>query len=120
MVFARLRLVHRVELNLEPRLSCPNANYKPVDELDAVLATLVSRFAAKLGRRDSRLAGEAVHATRLPVAWVTGIDDHDSMQIAAEPQRRRQTRRTPANYRYVIRFVHDRQRRQTWCQRRAS
>jgi hypothetical protein len=108
MVIARFRPAHRVELELEAIIGLPDANDESVDELDTILSTLVAGFPAELGGRDPWVAGEAVHATRLPVARVAGIDDHDAMEVATEPERGCQPCGTAADYCDVIGFAHDR------------
>ena len=64
-----------------------NTSDKPVDQLDTDVATLVACQAAKLRRFDPRMARKPIYTARLPVARIAGIDDHDFMEIAAEPER---------------------------------
>ena len=108
MIIVRLRPAHRVELKLEVDTSLSDSHDESIDELDTVLATLVAGLPAKLGRRDPRVTGKAIHTARLPIARVAGVDDHGAVQIAAEPERGREPRRASADYRYVIRFIHAR------------
>ena len=108
MVIARLRPAHRVELELEAVIVLPDANDESIDELDTVRSTFVSRFSAEVGRRGAGVPRESIHAARLPVARVAGIDDHDAMEVATEPERGCQPCGTAADYCDVIGFAHDR------------
>ena len=108
MVIAGLGPAHRVELELEAVIVLPHANDESIDELDTVRSTFVSRFSAELGRRGAGVPGESIHAARLPVARVAGIDDHDAMEVATEPERGCQPCGTAADYCDVIGFAHDR------------
>jgi hypothetical protein len=116
MVIAGLGPAHRVELELEAVIVLPHANDESIDELDTVRSTFVSRFSAELGRRGAGVPGESIHSARLPVARVAGIDDHDAMEIATEPERGCQTRRASSDYGDIVWLIHASLRGQTWCQ----
>jgi hypothetical protein len=45
---------------------------------------------------------ESVDAAGLPVAGIARIYDHDFMEIACEPEGRRESRGSTADYRYVV------------------
>ena len=106
MIVVRLCPVHWVELKLEADTGPPDPDDESIDELDTVLATLVTGLPAKLSRRNPRVAGKAVHAACLPIAGVAGIDEDDAMQITPKPERCRQPCGSAADYSYVIGIAH--------------
>jgi len=91
----RLERAAVVEGELEALLVRPcDGRAYGVHQLNVAVASLVAPHAAKLRRLDLRMAEEAVDAARLPVARVAGIDEHDAVQVAREPNARAQPRRS--------------------------
>ena len=98
--------MHRVELKLEADTGLPDSDDESIDELDTMLTAVVAGLPAELSGCDPWVARKAIHAARLPIAWVAGVDNHDAVQVAAKPERCRQPCGSAADYSYVIGIAH--------------
>ena len=56
-----------------------------VDERGTGSARFIASAAAQLGGANARQAKKAIHAARLPIAWIAGVDEDDAVEIAGEP-----------------------------------
>jgi hypothetical protein len=89
---------HRIELEHEPLVVlAPRPHHEAVEQRHAVALRLLAPGAPQLGRPDSRQPEVAVDAPSLPIAGIARIDEHDVVQIAAEPDGGREPGGTAAD-----------------------
>lgn len=72
---------------------------------DELKVRLVAALAAQLRRFDARQPEKTVDATRLPIARIARVDEHDAVEIAREPDARGQSRRSSADDGRIVQRV---------------
>src|SRR5687768_18407231 len=81
-----------------------NAFAHRIHELHPMPSRFVAPHAAQLRRTDVGMTEEAVDPTCLPIARIAGIDEDDGMEVAREPDARREPRGPAAHDGHVVRL----------------